>query len=374
MTELAARVGAVVVRVDRVSDLDGLEQRRGAWDALALAVPAGSVAQTYSYVAAGWRARGADVEQLSVLFAYVGDRLAAVWPLEVVRRGWTRAVRLVGSGSREEYGAPLMAEGDPDGAAIARALYEAALKLGDLLEVYNLSEGSPLRPLLEGERRVKHRDHMSSPIVSLVGVGTWDAWAARKSKNFRSGLRQDRKRLEQFGAVTFREVGEADAADFTDWVFRQKTDYVRRIRFKGHWIEKPGPKAFFASQIGRDASGVHGYALEAGGRTVAGGLCLTQGANPMEFFVTTYDVAYEACSPGKLLIEGLVRTCIDRGVDLDFRLTREAYKLRWIDRDVVYTTFIVACSPVGLPYVLRRRGQAQFVEMKRWIKSRILRR
>ncbi len=363
------------VRIEQVSDIGDLALRRAAWDGLARSVPAASIAQTFGFVTEGWRARGPEVQQLSVFFAYVGERLAAVWPLEMVRRGWTTAVRLVGSGSREEYGAPLMAEDDPDRAAVAKALYEAVLSLkADQLEFYNVSERSPLWPVLEAERRPKHRDHLSSPIVTLRGFETWEAWAAQKSKNFRSSLRQDRKRLEQYGPVSFREIGAADAADFTDWVFKEKTAYVRRIKFKGHWIEKPGPKAFFAAQIGREGSGVHGYALQAGGQTVAGGLCFTCGDNPMEFFVTTYDIAFEACSPGKLLIEGLVRDCIDRGLDFDFRLTRETYKLRWIDRGAAYTTFIVACSPVALPYVMRRRGRALFIAFKSWVKTRILRR
>jgi len=70
--------------------------------------------------------------------------------------------------------------------------------------------------------------------------------------------------------------------------------------------------------------------------------------------MTGFDPTFNEHSPGIVLLEHCAREAIRAGVDLDFRLTSDDYKLRWADDFVPYNTFIVACSLAGVPPVARR--------------------
>lgn len=66
-----------------------------------------------------------------------------------------------------------------------------------------------------------------------------------------------------------------------------------------------------------------------------------------------FDPAFGAFSPGNLLIEDCVCWSISQGLNFDFRITQEAYKLRWSNHRDPHKTFIIACSLRGVPIVLR---------------------
>ncbi len=88
---------------------------------------------------------------------------------------------------------------------------------------------------------------------------------------------------------------------------------------------------FYKSVLGKPGSGVFGFSLDLDERPISGGICLVS-ASRMEFYVVTYDPTFASVSPGNLLIEDLVKWCVPRKLDFDFRLTDAPYKDRWIDR------------------------------------------
>jgi len=112
--------------------------------------------------------------------------------------------------------------------------------------------------------------------------------------------------------------------------------------------------------------------LERDGTPVAGGICLR--ADPcLEFYVSALDPAFMSWSPGNLLIEDLVRWAIARGLDFDFRLTREPYKLRWTDTDREVTTHWLACTPRGALTVRRRQLHEATVALRMRAKAALRR-
>jgi len=358
---------AAALSVQIVSDPNALAGHRRAWDSLVETVPAFTGAQTFAYMEAGWRNRGTDAESLNVILAYAGSTLIAAWPLHVVRFKGLRIARHLGCGGREEYAEPLIAD-VPERAEAARAIYAAASGLADVLEVHNLSAGSPIRPLIEAERRPLFRTPMSSPTIASANAGSLEAWVAGKSKSFRSGLRQDRKRLTAQGVVQFREVDAAGSAAFVDWVFARKRQWLDEQGIGANWLRNDGAAQFFGSLVGREGSGVQGFVLELDGRPVAGCICLLSAAS-VEFYVTAMEPAYAAYSPGNLLIEDLLRWSIERRLDFDFRLTREAYKLRWSDSNLSLTTYYLACAGRGGSAVRRLQRQAAVTALKQKVRS-----
>lgn len=360
------------VRVAIVSDPDALAAHRDAWHALAGAAPARTPAQTFDYAMAGWRACAARGGRLAVILAWRADALEAVWPLHVAREGGLRRVRHLGCGNCEEYADPLIAAG-PAQAEVVDAIGRVACGLGDVLEAYNIAADSAVDAWLKAQPRTTYAGAMRSPLVSCARAGDWDTWARGKTKNFRAGLRADRKKLSIHGELTFREVGEGEAATFVAWMLDQKRRWLVEANRRSSWLAQTAAQAFFADTVGRRGAGVLGFVLEQGGAPVAGALCL-RSATHLEFYVSALDPAYAPYSPGKLLIEDVVRWSIARRLDFDFRLTREPYKLRWADSDRLVTTYWVACTWRGAMAVRRRQLQDAVVAAKTWLRARVSRR
>jgi len=362
---------ADALRVEVVDNPAVLATWREAWDRLVKTAPARSAAQSFAYAQAGWAAWGETSERLAVILVHRRGELAAVWPLHVVRKGPVRVARHLGCGGMEEYADPLIAPG-PARTAVARAIYEAACGLADVLEAYNLSPDSPVDALLRADRRPRFGGPMVSPVVACAGAGDWEAWGRTKSKSFRSGLRYDRKRLAADAPVAFREVPADEAEAFVAWIFAHKRRWLAGGGRHSHWLGAPQAEAFFAALVGREGSGVLGFVLERDGTPVAGGICLR--ADPcLEFYVSALDPAFMSWSPGNLLIEDLVRWAIARGLDFDFRLTREPYKLRWTDTDREVTTHWLACTPRGALTVRRRQLHEATVALRMRAKAALRR-
>ena len=111
---------------------------------------------------------------------------------------------------------------------------------------------------------------------------------------------------------------------------------------------------FYKLTLARTGSGVLGFALDLDARPIAGGICLVSNST-LEFFVSALDPAYSKFSPGNLLIEDIVRWCLPRGLDFDFRLTADPYKLRWMDRAIPFAYYDVGQKLRGACVAVRRK-------------------
>lgn len=346
----SARPGGVSISI--CSDGAGFAALRPEWDDLVERAPAHSGTQMFAFNQQALRQLGREAGQLRLIVARDGDRLAGLWPLALRREHGATIARQLGSGSQQEYASPLIAA---DAApAIAEAMLRAAERMADVLEVWNLPAASPLVPLLDAQRRAKVPRTGDCPTISLREAGSWDAWIAARSRSFRQGLGNARRRLEKLGEVTFREIEAADAADFVDWMVRTKRHWLDERAIRRSWLRDDACIAFYSSLIGVPGSGVTGFSLMLDGKILCGGICLRAAAR-LEYFVTAFDPAYAAFSPGSLWLEDCVRWCIPRRLDFDFRMIHFPYKLRWADRLDRYEGYSVACTPVGLLEIGRMR-------------------
>jgi CelD/BcsL family acetyltransferase involved in cellulose biosynthesis len=363
-------------RFDREDLIKPLEAE---WDDL-VKHTGGTASQSYAYAMRAWETTCDDSLQLNVITSRFGGRLVGVWPLYVFldERG-IRIVRHLGCGGAEEYAGPLigsdlvkMALPDDGPARLVLGMYEIATALGDVLEIYNTPDRSILQNIVHKvERRPRFGRSTTSPIVRCSEGRSWDDWFAAKSKSFRDGRKQDRKRLQRLGNLAFREVSADDAKRHVDWFFDAKAHWLDERGIQASWLRGQPIRDFYSGLVGK-AEGVEGFALDLDGRTIAGCICLRSGA-ALEFYVTAFDPDFARYSPGNVMIEDLVKWCIARKLDFDFRITNDPYKLRWADGAISTETISVACTKKGVGLVRRRRNQYYVTQAKIWIKERIKR-
>lgn len=340
------------------------------WDALRARAGA-TASQSFDYAIRGWETTSRSAVRLNIVTARDNGRLVGVWPLYIARGAKGEAlVRHLGCGGHEEYAGPLI---DPqyDGAkALIQAMYDVASKAGDVLEIYNAMDGSPLQAVFRDDlRATRFSNFVVSPVIRCSQAGSWQEWFATKSKSFRDGRKQDRKRLMAQGDLVFRQVAAEDAATHVDWFFDSKTRWLDGRRIGSDWMRGRPVRDFYSGLVGQ-AEGVEGFALDLDGRTMAGCICL-RSATTLEFYVTTFDPEFARYSPGNVMIEDLVRWCIERRLDFDFRLIGADYKLRWADAEIAVETTFVATTKKGVAAVRRRQRTYRINRAKIWLKSKL---
>ncbi|MFI4950290.1 MAG: GNAT family N-acetyltransferase [Caulobacterales bacterium] len=372
----SAQPGGVSISICR--DAAAFAALQPEWDDRVERAPAHSGTPVFAFNLQAVRQLGRDAGQLRLIVARDGGRLAGLWPLALRREYGVTIARQLGSGSLQEYASPLISPDAPP--ALAAAMLQAAEGLADVLEVWNLPVASPLVRLLDAQRRAKVPRTGDCPTISLREAGSWEAWIARRSRSFRQGLGNSRRRLEKLGAVAFREIEAADAADFAQWMVRTKRRWLDERAIRRSWLRDEACATFYSNLIGIPGSGVTGFALTLDGRIICGGICLLA-ASRLEYFVTAFDTTYAAFSPGGLWLEECVRWCIPRRLDFDFRMMQFAYKLRWADRMDRYEGYSIACTPAGLLEIGRMKllpllsaARARVRPVRQWLRRQKRRR
>ena len=343
---------SVDLRVECLTELERVLELGEPWDRLLRVVGYASAAQSFEYAVAGWQSMPAVREtRLAVIAIWRGQTLECVWPLYVRRDGWKMVAYHLGSSSNEEYAGPLIHSDNP--AEVFDLALMRAKSLSDMLKVFNVSEASPAYRQLCANPTFRHRGHARSPVVRVKGVADMDTWLATKSRSFRQGLRADRRRLGALGDVRFvRMAGPVDGPACVDWIFEQKRRWLKGRARHPSWINEAQGRVFFTSLASEPAHDVIGvgdvlvHALKAGDITLAASICLMS-ADKVEFYVMAVNPEYGAYSPGSLLTQDCLDLAIQRGVDFDFRITGDAYKMRWIDGYDHYEGFWIACTAKG---------------------------
>jgi CelD/BcsL family acetyltransferase involved in cellulose biosynthesis len=346
------------LRVDICRDADGLATLAPTWRALLSRVGRYSAAQTHDYVSTAWNCLPRDGrEELAVITIWRGDDLACVWPLQIKREGALRSATHLGAGDNGEYAGPVI--GDPEAEAVARLALEEAKGLADTLGVFALDVNSPMTRAIESGGGIRYSNPLVSPVVALSAHQDFESWFATKSGNFRQQLRADRRRLAAMGALeSVRMIGPVDGPALVDWLFATKAEWLAERKVTESWVFQPQARALFSALLSEPDAGdpdqrtFQALALRLDGKIIAGCVCF-KSTDMIEYIMPGFDPAYGAHSPGALLIEDCARWASRVGLDFDFRITRDPYKLRWADKDVRYATHIIACTPKAAPRVLQ---------------------
>lgn len=323
------------------------------WERLLAEAPVYSGAQAYYYAELGWRMleKTPDI-RLAVVTVWRDGELECVWPLYVRREGVRTIATHLGVGNFHEYAGPL-ARGDENAAEALRMALQAAKGLADLLMVYSLPVPSLGAEVLRQDGGRKHLVTIGSPVITLKGFPDWEAWLMSKSKNFRAALRNDPRRLARLGEIQFREMaGPVDGPRCVDWIFDSKRRWAGRKGIDKSWILEDLGDRFYTDLAARtpDQRPALGdtefHALLLDDKIIAAGIGM-RSSHRIEYYVSAFDYDYADYSPGNLFIQEYASRALQDGVDFDFRITHDAYKLRWIDRYDRFDSFYFACTPLG---------------------------
>jgi CelD/BcsL family acetyltransferase involved in cellulose biosynthesis len=341
--KIAARTEIVVC-----DTVETLECIRPAWDELLAGAEPWSMTSAYPYVRCAWdvwrKTRGA---KLAVICAWRGETLVGIWPLWVHRGLFGTIADHLGDGSTHQYAGPVLLD-DDQAAQVADALFAVAAGLADVLNVQNLRVGTQAHAVVTGKGGLRRFRGVDAPVVRLDGFSDWDAWVATKTQSFRYSLRVDRKKLAAKGDLAFvQTTTPAEARHCVDWLIDTKQDQLKAKGLMRSHLWKPQLRAVLPAlaDTGPD-SGAMFHTLTLDGAIVAASICVL-GSDILEYHYFAVDPDYAAFSPGNLITQDCLGLAIQHGRDLDFRLSRDAYKLRWADASNRYESVFIACTPVG---------------------------
>lgn len=334
------------LRIRSMSCLEEAAALRADWEALYQRSPCASAAQSYDFVTTA-RELGERYQRgrVIVVVATAADDLVCVAPLWLRKEGTTLVAGTLGSGGREEYADPLLADCSDKELVVTRILEHAAA-LADVLRVTNIRASSPFAVALSRSRQLVHHSTTQTPVVSLRGASSWEEWLGDKSSTFRRRNRQEWNRLAKVGNLTTSYGGTPTGARAViDWTFDAKADWLAERSISDSWLLDDFGRQLFttlASTPGR-RSCLRLVALQVDGRFVAASVGL-RSRDRMEGLVTSYDPEFSAYRPGLVLVQAVVRDAYENGLDFDFRLSPSGYKMRWADRVEEYASFDIACS------------------------------
>ncbi len=337
------------------------------WRGLLARVPDYSAALTFEYATTAWQILSETPgRRLAVITVWMGGRLACVWPLFVERQGMKTVACHLGCGGHEEYSGPLIEACEAP--AVLEAAWRAAKGLADILKIYNIRVPGAVASVVAADRSIKSRSSTEAPVVSLTGIADWETLSMGLSRKLRAELRHDRRKLAEQGDCRFVQMaGPVDGPRCMEWIFAHKRQWLADRRIHRSWLFETQSLEFFTALVSREPSAdiasepVQALALILDDRIVAAAICFCSG-DRLEFYVTAFDDAFRANSPGILLIQDCAILAIRRDVDFDFRITKQGYKQRWADRAEQYESIEVACTLAGVPPVawalLRVRAHA----------------
>lgn len=305
-----------------------------------------SAAQSFDYCTAAWRTKPKSRHsRLNVVSVEIAGQIAAIWPLCSERRGLATVLTHLGCGNEEEYAGPLLA-GGALGLSAARAALAHVMHRADIIRIYNIPPQNALCMVLDDTDVPIRKGDVYSPVIDETLHMSWNEWLETRSKSFRYELRNGRKRLTQHGAIRFENVkSEPELNETIAWMFEVKrADLVQRDVIKSwvYGIQARQCLAFAAAATPQ----INVFALKVDAVTAAA--CILFETDYLcEFFMTSYNREFYACSPGNLLIAEVAKQCFSNQKIFDFRLTNDVYKGRWCKATTPYRRFVVAATPLG---------------------------
>lgn len=321
----------------RVGGIDLLEGLVPAWEALWSRSRSREPFLRSGWMLAHLHAFEPDA-RLRLVAAWRGDRLVGLLPLVEESARWKgipfRRLRSA-SGVHSCRFDLLLEEGVEEEAAAAIWDHLAGLDGWHVIEVRDVPLGGDAERLLAHATAADHPtgtwESMRTPIVTLPRSGGMETLLADRPAKFRANLRRRRKRLGEQGALAFRRIDRADPATL-DRFYELEASGWKGARGTAIAVEE-GVRSFYdrAAAWAEGEGMLRLYALELSGRQVAMHWGLRDGSR---YFLpkAAYDESFGAASPGQLLVEDVLRDCLDEGLEeFDFLGPSMTWKLDWTD-------------------------------------------
>lgn len=320
-------------QVVEINDRPAFVALAAEWDAL-VAQTDDQIFYRHSFIRV-WIDNFAPTARLRVLtLRGKGGQLLAVLPLiEQRTRLYGVPVReLCAAANQHSCRFDLVAR-DPEAAATAFFAHLKRDQSWDVIRLTDVPEGGAAFGLLKRAEQaglpVGRWTSLQSPFIALPQ--SWEAMQKQVDTKFRANLRRRRKRLEEKGKVTVERITQSPdlarlleegyALEQSGWKGRGGTAIAQDNATRGFYSElartaaAEGKLTLFFMRLDGRAVGFH-YALEHAGRYL--------------LLKPAYDELIRECSPGQLLMEDVLKTCVEKRLpEFDFLGPDMPWKRDW---------------------------------------------
>jgi CelD/BcsL family acetyltransferase involved in cellulose biosynthesis len=294
---------------------------------------------------------------VSFILVWEDDRIVGMVPVSFRRMNRFGLFLPVAEafGGRGDYSAPAVAGSWSQ--ELVNALLEAAILVSRRSGVFvlpNIPEEAGLHTWVEQFLDARGYSYVQReskcPIIQLQS--TLEETYQTFSKSLRTDLRRQSKRIrESHGPLSFGIVESKEEAARLLPLFFEMHD--KRWLNSGHrsTFGDASVRAFYARKVTKLwDSGLHFSTLSCGDRIVAFHLGIVSNGFLL-YYKPTYDFDLHSYSPGKLLLDFLVRHGVAEGwKGIDLLQGAEAYKNQWATSVARTFSYTVRCSPRSISY------------------------
>ena len=182
-------------------------------------------------------------------------------------------------------------------------------------------------------------------------AGTWDEfYAAKRSSSWRKTDGKKRRRLAKFGEVQFGTAEEqSDIEQTLDILFEQKKSLYASLGVSNQF-ERPGYRQFYLDLASNPKCPglAHVSFVKVGSTIVGASFGLTFHGN-YDYVLAGYSGGkFEACSPGAIHLQELMRYFLERGFKtFDFNIGDAPYKREWCDLELKLYDYLAPATLQG---------------------------
>ena len=356
---MTSNLSRPAVRFEIVTTAERLAQIEAPWTALWHEAGA-LVFQSHAWVSVWWNTLpSGHAFRLRIALLWHGDRLRAVLPLAIRRRGILRLLEWAAI-SCTDYPDVLTSPDCPPERLVALWEAVAGARGFDIVQLARLQPDARARSMLSpgvtGSMpfRLGHRVEVSYRVAT--GVVAPGGWLAHQSKKIRQNHRRGWKMLEDGAVAQFRLI-DTRTEPLAPIIARFNT-------LKRKWLVQVNRQSeLFESETAIDGlvnvleklGILRVFVVERNHEIVALSINFEQRGTMMAF-LTTYDPAIERASPGTVLIVEYIQWASSQGLGLvDFLCGAEQFKLRFADQAVTLETLVAPSTLLGRAALLANR-------------------
>lgn len=326
------------MRIDLVTNPDGLRALRPIWTQTVLTSPSHTVFLTWEWMQTWVDVLGASGRPYVIVVRDQDGEVQGLAPL--FRTPWRRgpfalsSLRLLGTGVGADH-MGFVHRSDHD---VTSEVLTWLIKDGgawDFLDLTWMEEGQALRVVhtIEEFRRTHVclvRRAAMSPVLRLPN--SWEGCLKMLSPSFRSSIGRFQRKLErEHGPLDFRQVTTAEE-------FEHSWEVLVRLH-QSRWSTRGYPGAFanphhtaFHRRFGGLALArgwLRFYTLQTPRAVLAALYCFSYGSR-VSYFRSGFDTAWSRYGPGRLLMAHAIRRAVEEGATVfDFLRGAERHKLHW---------------------------------------------
>ena len=259
------------------------------------------------------------------------DSVIGIFPLVIRTVGNVRVLEWLG-GLQSDFHGPLLA---PDSDLFSRhSFLEVWSRILSTVNPVDCLRLQRLQPLISGKPNpfvhfLDSQPHDDNFVLTINS--DWDTYLASQfGGRSRRTMRRKRRKLEALGALEFKVLTEAeDHIAPMNALFGMKHQRANRTGISDLFKDSRVREFYrMAGPVGPRTQ-THLSQITVGDRMIAVHWGLIHDRT-FYFILPTFDVDFSRFSPGQILIEHLIKWCLENGIEtMDFTIGPEAYKSDW---------------------------------------------